>query len=181
LENEAADGDLIVLQPNATYQLTDCETNGGGNLSTEASFTVQGNLATIEQTCDAYVWEIEGDVSIDGLTITGGFDDDGRPAGGIHMDGDELIITNSSIVDNQTCGDGGGIYMHTGGGLVHVENSTIAGNSAAGGGAIAAATEGGDTQIEIVNSTITGNSAGWGGAIDLQEGEQLSLTYVTLA
>jgi predicted outer membrane repeat protein len=127
------------------------------------------------------VWESEGNLSIDGLTITGGFDIGDRPAGAIHMDGQELTITNSSIVNNQTCGDGGGIYMHTGEGRVHVENSTIAGNSAAGSGGAIASNGDSDTQIEVVNSTITGNSAGWGGAIDLQSGEQLSLTYVTLA
>jgi hypothetical protein len=181
LENQANDGDVVQLQAGATYQLTDCEANEGGNLSTDAALTVEGNGATIEQTCDSYVWEIGENTTIDALTLTGGFDRAGRPAGAIHMDGDELVITNSSIVGNQTCGDGGGIYMHTGGGLVHVENSTIAGNTAGGAGGAIASNGGSDTDIEIVNSTITGNSAGWSGGIDLQQGEDLSLTYVTLA
>jgi hypothetical protein len=179
LQGEAEDGDVIVLQAGATYQLTDCEQ---GDLDTNTDVTVQGNGATIEQTCDELVWDMNGDVVLDSVTITGGFDVQPRPGGAIHLDGQNLTITNSSIVNNQTCGDGGAIYIHSeGAGTLHIENSTIAGNSAAGGGGAIAGSSDGETEVEVVNSTITGNSGGWGGAFDLQNGEDLSLTYVTLA
>jgi hypothetical protein len=177
LENQAADGDTVVLETGATYELT-CD--GGGHLSTGAEMTVLGNGATIRQTCDEYVWEVLEDTTIDGVTITGGFDDDDRPGGGIHFDGSELVITNSSIVGNQTCGAGGGILMD-GGELLHLENSTVAGNSAGEGGGAIASFGSDESVIEIVNSTITANSGAFGGAIEMFEGGAVSLTYVTLA
>jgi hypothetical protein len=177
LENQVADGDVVVLEAGATYTLT-C--NGGGNISTSTEYTLQGNGATILQTCDTYIFEINDDATFDGVTITGGYDDDDRSAGAIHVDADAFTLLNSSIVGNQTCGAGGGIVMD-GGSFLHIENSTIAGNTAAGeGGAIASYGSSGSI-VEIVNSTITGNSGGWGGAIDMAEGGDLSLTYVTLA
>jgi hypothetical protein len=177
LQNEIGDGDVVVLEAGATYTLT-C--NGGGNISTSAEFTLQGNGATIVQTCDTYIFEILDDATFDGVTITGGFDDDDRSAGAIHVDANAFSLLNSQVVGNQTCGAGGGIVMD-GGEFLHIENSTIAGNTAAGeGGAIASYGSSGSI-VEIVNSTITGNSGGWGGAIDQAEGGDLSLTYVTLA
>jgi hypothetical protein len=177
LGNQVGDGDTVVVQAGATYQLT-C--NGGGDLETSAFVIVQGNGATIEQTCDELVWDASGDLTLDSLTITGGFDDDDRPAGGIHFDGEELIITNSSIVDNATCGDGGGINMD-GGDLLHIENSTIAGNSAGTeGGAISSHSDS-EATFEIINSTITDNNADVGGAIFNHDGSPLTLVYVTMA
>jgi hypothetical protein len=177
LETQVVDGDTVVLQAGAIYQLT-CA--GGGSLETSAFIILQGNGATIEQTCDELVWDAGGDLTLDAVTITGGFDDDDRAAGGIHFDGDELIITNSSIVGNATCGDGGGINMDEGD-FLHIENSTIAGNSAGTeGGAISSHSDS-DATFEIINSTITENSADVGGGIFNHDGAPLSLTYVTMA
>jgi hypothetical protein len=173
-----AEDDTVELQPGALYQLTDCEL---GRLNAGDNVIVHGNGAVIEQTCDTIVMGQSGPLTLDNVTLTGGFDIGSERGGAIHMDGDSLTILNSSIVGNQSCGSGGGIFVHTEGtGLLRIENSTIAGNSASDGGAIAASASN-DTRIEIVNSTITGNSAGWGGAFDFQNGEELSLTYVTLA
>ena len=176
IENQIGDGDTVVLQSGATYQLT-CE--GGGALQIEDDVTIQGNGATIEQTCDELVLDVDADLTLDGVTITGGFDDDNRAAGGIHMDGSNLTITNSSIVDNQTCGEGGAITYDTSEGVLSIRNSTIAGNSAAEGGAIASHAGSGDT-TEIVNSTITGNSAEDGGGIVMLHDGPLDLTYSTV-
>ena len=124
--------------------------------------------------------EVNYETTLDGVTITGGYDDDDRPGGGIHVDSNSLTITNSSIVNNQTCGDGGGILMD-GGEFLRIENSTIAGNSAGEAGGAIASEGGSDAIVEIVNSTITSNSADTGGAIELFGASDLSLTYVTLA
>jgi hypothetical protein len=177
LENQAASGDTVVLEAGATYQLT-CE--AGGSLFTEVDLIIQGNGATIEQTCDDLVWDVDADLTLDAVTITGGNDVESRPAGGIHFDGDELIITNSSIVGNDTCGDGGGINMD-GGDLLHIENSTIAGNTAGEEGGAIASHSGTESVLEIVNSTISDNSAVVGGGIWMHDGGPVQLVYTTLA
>ena len=176
LENQVGDGDTVVLQSGATYQLT-CE--GGGSLNTSADIVLQGNGATIEQTCDELVWDSGSDLDLDHVTITGGFDDDERSAGGIHFDGTELIITNSQIVGNKTCGDGGGInYDNTG--LLHIENSTIAGNSAGTEGGAIASHDDGEGTTEIINSTISDNTAVVGGGLFMHDGGSVNLVYTTL-
>ena len=70
--DNAANGATVELEAGATYQLTDCEAGDNGALSTSQDLIIVGNGATLEQTCDSYVWESEGNLSIDGLTITGG-------------------------------------------------------------------------------------------------------------
>jgi hypothetical protein len=176
LENQVGDGDVVELQAGATYRLTDCES---GSLNIDSSITVHGNGATVEQTCDELVMDVDADLTIDGLTITGGNDVGGRPAGGIHFDGSELVITNSSIVGNSTCSDGGGILMD-GGDSLRIENSTIAGNSAGGDGGAIASWSGTESSLDIVNSTITDNVAAFGGGIAMFDGGPVSLTYTTL-
>jgi hypothetical protein len=176
LENQVASDDTVVLQAGATYQLTDCEL---GSLNTGADIIVQGNGATIEQTCDELVWDSGGDLNLDSLTITGGYDDDFRAAGGIHFDGTELIITNSSIVGNQTCGDGGGINFDNTG-LLQIVNSTIAGNSASTEGGAIASHSSSEGETVIVNSTITDNNASVGGGVFMHDGGALTLVYATV-
>lgn len=177
LENQAAGGDTVVLQTGATYQLTDCE---AGSLNTSSDLAVQGNGATIGQTCDELVWDSGGDLNLDSLTITGGFDDDNRAAGGIHFDGDELTITNSSIVGNQTCGDGGGINYDNSG-VLRIVNSTIAGNSAGAEGGAIATHSGSESEALIVNSTISDNTAMVGGGVFMHDGGPLTTVYATIA
>ena len=52
---DANDGDVIVLTAGATYQLTRCEENikaiGLGQITIGGAVTIEGNGATIEQTC----------------------------------------------------------------------------------------------------------------------------------
>jgi hypothetical protein len=175
LENQIVDGDTVILVAGATYDLT-CA--AGGSLSPGADVTINGNGATIRQTCDELVMDVPQDLTLNNVVITGGFDDDDRPAGGIHFDGDELIINNSSIVGNQTCGDGGGINMDSNG-LLRIVNSTIANNSAAEGGGISSHADT-DGQLQIINSTITNNSAVEGGGIWAHDGGPVQLVYVTI-
>ncbi len=177
VDNQVADGDTVELQAGATYVLDDCD--GDGYLFSTADITVHGNGATIRQTCDRVVWAPQGNLTIDGVTITGGHDTQADYDGGaFHSDGDSLIIRNSSLINNATCDDGGAITFDSDGTLV-VENTTIAGNSARRGGAITSHAES-SAVATIVNSTITGNSAAQGGALLMHDGSDLSLTYTTL-
>lgn len=104
-------------------------------------------------------------------SVAGG--DDG---GAIHND-DELVIRNSTIVDNQvTDGDGAGIYQDSPG---YIENCTIVGNQAFGTGEGGGVYANSDLNI-IVNSTIFENtSESNGGGVFIEEPTQI--TNVTIS
>lgn len=177
VNNQVADGDTVLLQAGATYVLDDCE--GDGYLYSTADITVHGNGATIRQTCDRVVWAPQADLTIDHVIITGGHDVTNEYDGGaFHSDGDELIIRDSSLVGNASCGDGGGITFDSDGTLI-VENTTIANNSAERGGAIASHAES-DATHRVTNSTITNNSADEGGGLFIHDGANVALVYTTL-
>ena len=114
---------------------------------------------------------------------------DGGDGGGIYNLGGTLVITRSSITDNQTGnggytilaaassggngGDGGGIFNS--GGEVFINSSTIAGNTTGNGGdaedIVSAAGDGGrggglfstGGEQTIIGSTFSGNTTGIGG------------------
>ena len=78
--------------------------------------------------------ELDGDVSIVGSTVSGNTADDG---GGIRNNGN-LVVSNSTLSDNDASARGGGIFSNTtlDGRSTTVVNSTISGNTAVtvGGG-----------------------------------------------
>lgn len=169
-------------------------------------------------------------VSVSGLTLTGGQTDMNGTGGAIandeHLTVDRsvvtgntafqgggisnirgtLVVTNSTIADNQATGPGvsvyygGGMFSYFGvttvtdstlsgntakfrggamavSGLTTIENSTISGNSAMDGGGIGTQL----TNTAIINSTISGNSAGnRGGGIANKNGS-VSLRNSTLS
>ena len=84
----------------------------------------------------------------------------GNTGGGFYQSGGTLTITNSTISDNPSEVNGGGI-SNTGDGTATITNSTVSGNSAAFGGGIY--NESGT--VTITNGTISGNSAARGGGI----------------
>jgi hypothetical protein len=99
----------------------------------------------------------DSEVTITGLTLTGGDVNDG---GGAIRSLESLTVINSSVSGNSVAwlfggiGSGGGIDADT----LTVTNSTISGNSAYRyGGGISAST------LTVTNSTISGNRAGDGG------------------
>ena len=103
-----------------------------------------------------------GDLTLSGLTITGGrttglFE----PGGGIRfVSSDSLVLDNITVSGNSTSGDiitsGGGIFVDSSN--VSLINSTVSGNSTSG----SSSTGGGISQVSgalsLVNSTISGNS-----------------------
>ncbi|MEO1669309.1 MAG: choice-of-anchor Q domain-containing protein [Cyanobacteria bacterium J06631_2] len=111
------------------------------------------------------------DVSLSGLTITGGSPYSYQYGGGIHNQ-ENLTITNSAITNNVST-RGGGIYNN---GTLEIESSIITGNSAQDVGLGEYSNGGGIHNVDIFdensnaltirNSTISDNSAqGRGGGI----------------
>ncbi len=81
---------------------------------------------------------------------------------GLYNDGGAITVTSSLFYANITTSDGGAASNHTGGRLTII-NSTLAGNSAQTGGALANY----NSLVTITGSTISGNSTTYdgGGAI----------------
>jgi hypothetical protein len=100
------------------------------------------------------------EVTIDSLTITGGYAKvNGDEGGGISAD-HTLYLYNSTLHNNVAAWGGGGIFTRTD---LHIENSTFFNNSAEDGGAIYS----NGAPITLVNSTIVGNEGGYGPGGDL--------------
>ncbi len=138
-------------------------TLNGRQLEIDSDVTIEGpgaELLSIDANEQSRVFYVAREVTatIDGLTITGGSDED--RGGGICNDG-TLTVTNSTISGNSAF-VGGGIYSEHNGTLT-VINSTISGNSATyDGGGIYSGPNG---TLTVINSTISGNSATHGGGI----------------
>ena len=101
----------------------------------------------------------EGDLTLSGLTITGGVDsgftfEDG--GGGLHFGSSGLLtLTDSMVSGNFSDEMGGGIYSRSS--ATTLTNSTVSGNSTSGFGA-----EGGgiylrDGSLTLMNSTVSNN------------------------
>jgi len=111
-----------------------------------------------------------GDLTLDGLTITGGETTANNEAGGgirFLSDG-ALTLTNSTISGNDSADDGGGIYTVSGN--VTLNSSTVSGNSTTGSAAIGGGifTFYGDVALNdstVSGNSTTGNSAAVGGGI----------------
>jgi hypothetical protein len=172
----ANDGDVIVLTAGATYQLTICNppvvkalegSSGWGDVEISGAVTIQGNGATIEQTCEDRVLYTQDEITIENTTITGGNVE--GPGGGLFQDSDNpTTLTGVTFTGNDSL-DGGGVATS---GNVFITDSTFSGNEAFGSG------DGGGLKVysdvatvEIGGSTFSGNTAGgWGGAFE-QEGQ----------
>src|SRR5262245_9329789 len=92
------------------------------------------------------------EVTIEGLTVSGGSLPAYASGGGIHSTSAELTIKNSTIKDNRA-GLGGGVYSADG--SLEVLNSAISGNSSNIGGGIFT----GSQPVLIKGSAVLGNDA----------------------
>ena len=102
----------------------------------------------------------ESDVTLKGLTLTGG---DELADGGAIRSRENLTIQESVITLNASSINGGGVYVRDG--SLTISESTISRNEAAIGGGIYKR-EGGAADLDITNSKITGNDAiGNGGGV----------------
>jgi hypothetical protein len=114
------------------------------------------------------IYTISTNLTIDGVTISHNQAGDEREGGGIEASGNQVIVRNSTISNNDG-GNGGGIHaLNTD---VGIETSTISGNTATGatagygyGGGIWL-DQGAGGSLVLYGSTIAGNHAHYGGGI----------------
>ncbi len=174
------DGDVVVLNAGATYQLTICEepappapaalesSPGWADVEISGAVTIVGNGATIEQTCPDRVLYTQDEIALQGVTITGGSVE--GPGGGLFMDSDSPITLGDVTFAGNESLDGGGIATF---GDVSMTGSTFTDNHVLGNG------DGGGLKVfsdvavvTIDGSTFSGNSAdGWGGAFEQESGD----------
>jgi hypothetical protein len=110
------------------------------------------------------VFTVNGSLTLDGLTVTGGNSGASSAGGGIDGEyGATLTITDSTITGNTAPSNGGGVAN---GGTATITNSTISGNTAGAGGGLYGGI------ATVTDSTVTGNTAqgGGGGGIYAQYG-----------
>lgn len=143
--SDASDGDMIEFDPSMSDKtiavgsyigLRNLLINGLGSNRLTLKLSQQGHIIT------------EGDVSIAGLTITGGYYDMG---GGIESYG-KLRLNDLVINGNYASDQGGGIFIWDG--EVVISNSVIKANSSYGDGAGIFKLDG---NLTIVNSSIVDN------------------------
>ena len=106
------------------------------------------------------------------------------PGGGIRVDDGNLVMTNSTIDNNRSYGDGGGMHLT---GVVTITNSVIRDNRADhhsddedGGGIYV---EGTDSIVTIEKSSIYGNiagSTGTGGGVYVDDASNFTLRNSTI-
>ena len=152
-----------------------------GELVVDSNVTIEGpgtNLLTIDadtddddETSESRVFKVYDvtnalDVTISGMTITGGYvtgaDDDG---GGIY-NAETLTLNNVTVTDNKAAGYGGGIYNHYG--TITAQNSIISQNEASEGGGIYGFS--GTVTLENGTDVSYNESTSFGGGIRMSSG-----------
>lgn len=163
----------INLVAGETYALTDCDAgylevqNGSGPL------TINGNGATIDQTCaDERIMRYDAteQLTLNEVTITGG--NRSGSAGAIKSFG-PVAVNDSTFIDNRTDDDGGAIWTNDQN--VTITGSTFTGNRAGGSGGAVYVRDG---AITVVNSTFEANGARSGGAL---AGVRVDVSYATFS
>jgi hypothetical protein len=189
LHNQVASGDTVLLQPGATYTLTNCG-GASGDVVVKAAVTIDGGSgATIRQTCPSGGILVDSfNLTVHGVTFTGGNRNNGDGGGAIAIEGGAgrtVQVSSSTFVGNATPSDsgndGGAILIDAQNTSLQISNSTFANNVADDdGGAIDC--NFGPSSITAAGTTFSGNStrpgAGdSGGAIDM-ESDNCHLTLV---
>ncbi len=157
--------------------------NGGGLLATGAGTEltvlksiVAGNAAAQSgggvAVTDAADLQLTDSSVVRNSSVVGG--------GGAYVNGGTLVTDNAAISDNETDGDGGGLFLHTdavsGPGSM-IEHSVFSNNVALGsGGGIAVGTSG--SFVSVFNTLIVGNVATRGAAASFDD-NSASLSNVT--
>ncbi len=152
----ASDGDTIVFAPGVTSITITAK------LLIDDSVTIDGASAvTIHGPAAEGIFYLNvpgtGDVTISGLTLTGGHATAG--GGAVHNgNNDHLTVASSIITGNTSLGEGGGLY--SGGSkntanTLTVTSSQITGNTARGGGGIYT---GHSAFVTITDSSVSGNT-----------------------
>jgi fibronectin-binding autotransporter adhesin len=123
------------------------------------------------------IFDATADLTIDGLTLTGGRTTASSEAGGAVRGSWSVTLTNSTDSGNSTAGDrsrGGGVW---GAYDVVLTNSTVSGNSTAGDYASGGGVWGSYSSVTLTNTTVTDNRTA---GDDSEGGGVSSFNYVTL-
>jgi hypothetical protein len=141
----------------------------GGGVSNDgtmtlSSCTVTGNSAnsvppitgTMKPSVGGGIYN-GGTMTLSGSSVTGNIANAGGAGGGIFNATQENLTIRSSVVQNNTASEGGGIDN---GGTTTLSGSTLTGNSATSGGAIF-----NHGTMTLSGSSVTGNTATSGGGI----------------
>jgi hypothetical protein len=117
-------------------------------------------------------------VTLSGITVTGGLVSGANVHGGGILNAGNLTLDSVAVVDNQTAsGRGGGVYSDTGNLIVH--NSTFDDNSAVYGGGIYIHSAGG-VVVQVDGSTFFGNTTtGSGGGMFINGGTTPGTAVIT--
>jgi hypothetical protein len=168
--NGNGQADTINLAPGGTYTLTVINNTDNGLPIITSQITINGNGATIQRSSAVGTPDFRiinasnGDLTLDSVTIKGG-----RAAGGGGLAGvgSKLVVVNSTVIDNISTSNGGGIYNRnsgSAGGALTLINSTVSHNTGFGGrtgGGILNFTGPGSffATATIINSTVFENRA----------------------
>jgi filamentous hemagglutinin family protein len=150
------------------------------NLSSEVSWatdnlTIDGNGGTVTGTTSSRVFNISANnATVQNITIRDGTASGN--GGGILHSGSGLLAVNNAVVTNNAAGRGGGIESTTG--SLRVTNSQITQNSASG--------EGGGLwndigALTLTNTTVANNTAGDRGGGIRKQGGTVTLNSSTIA
>ncbi|RCJ14692.1 hypothetical protein A6S26_11390 [Nostoc sp. ATCC 43529] len=177
--NASAGADTISFTGSVFTDATaDTITLTSGELVITDDVTIEGtgaNQLTVSGNNASRVFNIVNfgtDATIDALTIANGNSADG---GGIRINGGgSLVLTDSTVSNNNSGGGFGGGGIANTGGTVNVINSTISGNTSSFGGGIAS-----QGTLTVTNSTISGNTASQPGG-GLIVGGAVTLTSSTI-
>lgn len=161
---EASPGaDVITLQGGTTYNLTNAE----GDLDITTEITIEGNGATIDASGlgdRAFHVSAAGDLTISGVTVTGGRPADapsaaGGGSGGAFLNAGTLSISDSALDDNSAERAGGAIEASAGSSttLVETDLTNNATGAAPGNGGGLHLTGAGT--VSITGGTVSGNTA----------------------
>lgn len=145
-----------------------------GNLEIHDS-VIEGNLAEANASFEAFGGGFAaeaGSVVIYDTSVrnnvAGDFNSNGHGAGMAGVGGTNLYVVTSTVRDNESTGNGGGIYVNDSD--IDVAASTIARNTADGdGGGLAAYGAGASvpTNVELTSVTITNNTANSGSGLQI--------------
>lgn len=106
-------------------------------------------------------WDSEADISLSGLTITGGVSN--RHGGGMYFNGSSLAMNEVTVTGNQAHNRGGGLYLHSAE-QVDMVGVVVRDNSAYYGGGVYLNY---DSPMTLVDADIRGNTAYSGGGLYL--------------
>ena len=152
-------GQVFLVKPNAVLNVI-----GQKDAQTEHKGTIQG---------DVWHYNENGNYTIKGALITGGYNADG--GGAIHVQKNAQVNINNVTIAGNVSSDSSGagaIRLQGDNAAITISDSEICYNKASGGGGGAIGVEGADANVQILGTKMNNNIAakGSGGAMQINNG-----------